>query len=52
MSFSLLNQYINIDDKDPVWMNKIIKSKIETKNKLYKQIYFEWKKETLYLLRT
>ena len=31
------NKYITIDDKDPVWMNEIIKSKIKTKNKLYKQ---------------
>ena len=31
------NKYITIDDKDPVWMNEIIKSKIETKNKLYQQ---------------
>ena len=31
------NKYIAIDDKDPVWMNETIKSKIKTKNKLYKQ---------------
>ena len=31
------NKYITIDDKDPVWMNEIIKSKMETKNKLYQQ---------------
>ena len=31
------NKYINIDDEDPVWMNEIIKSKRETKNKLYQQ---------------
>ena len=31
------NKYINIDDKDPVWMNEMIKSKMETKNKLYQQ---------------
>ena len=29
------NKYITIDDKDPVWMNQKIKSKMETKNKLY-----------------
>ena len=28
---------ITIDDKDPVWMNEIIKSKMETKSKLYQQ---------------
>ena len=31
------NKYITIDDKDPVWMNETIQSKIKTKNKLYKQ---------------
>ena len=31
------NKYITIDDKDPVWMNEIIKSKIKTKNPLFKQ---------------
>ena len=30
-------KYITIDDKDPVWMNETIKSRIKTKNKLYKQ---------------
>ena len=31
------NKYITIDDKDPVWINEIITSKMETKNKLYQQ---------------
>ena len=31
------NKYITIDDKDHVWMHKIIKSKIKTKNVLFKQ---------------
>ena len=31
------NKYITIDDKDPVWMNEIILSKIKTKNLLFKQ---------------
>ena len=31
------NKYITIDDKDPVWMNDIIKSKIKTKNLFFKQ---------------
>ena len=31
------NRYITIDNKDPVWMNEIIKSKIKTKNLLFKQ---------------
>ena len=31
------NKYITIDYKDPVWINEIIKSKMETKNKPYQQ---------------
>ena len=31
------NKYITVDDKDPVWMNETIKSKMTAKNKLYKQ---------------
>ena len=31
------NKYITADDKDPVWINEIIKSKMKTKNKLHKQ---------------
>ena len=31
------SKYVTIDDKDPVWMNETIKSKIKIKNKLYKQ---------------
>ena len=31
------NKYITIYDKEPVWINEIIKSKMETKNKLYQQ---------------
>ena len=31
------NKYITVEDKDPVWMNEIIKSKQKAKNKLYKQ---------------
>ena len=31
------NKYITIDDKDPVWMNENIKSKIKAKNLLFKQ---------------
>ena len=30
------NKYITVDDKDLVWMNEIIKSKMKTKSKLYK----------------
>ena len=34
------NKYVTCDDKDSVWMNKNIKSKIKTKNRLY-QVYFK-----------
>ena len=33
----LPSKYITLDDKDPVWMKEIIKSKMETKNKLHQQ---------------
>ena len=33
----LPDKYITIDDKDPVWMNEIIKSNIKTKNLLFNQ---------------
>ena len=31
------NKYITIGYKDPLWMNKIIKSRVKTKNLLFKQ---------------
>ena len=31
------NKYITIDDKDPVWMNDFVKSKIKSKNIHFKQ---------------
>ena len=31
------NKYITVNDKDPVWMNETIKSKIKFKNVFYKQ---------------
>ena len=31
------NRYITINDKDPVWMNEYIKSKLKTKNIIHKQ---------------
>ena len=33
----VLNKYITVDDKDPVWMNKTIKSKLQAKHVLYKK---------------
>ena len=34
------NKHITVDDKDLVWMNEIIKSKMKTKNKLY-ELYIQ-----------
>ena len=31
------NKYITIDNKDPVWMNKNIKTKIKEKNTFYQK---------------
>ena len=31
------NKYVTFDDKDPVWMNENIKSKINAKNQLYQE---------------
>ena len=31
------NKYITIDDKDLVWINEVIKSKIKAKNLFFKQ---------------
>ena len=31
------NKYVTFDNKDPVWMNENIKSKIKAKNKLYQE---------------
>ena len=31
------NKYKTVDDKDPVWMNEIIKSKMKIQNKLFKK---------------
>ena len=44
------NKYITIDDKDPVWMNETIKSKIKTKDKLYKQYIQNGRFEADFLL--
>ena len=37
------NKYITIDDKDPVWMNETIKSKMKAKKCTLQKIYSEWK---------
>ena len=40
------NKYVTFDDKDPVWMNENIKSKIEAKNKLYQEYVKKGRQET------
>ena len=40
------NKYITCDDKDPVWMNKKIKSKIKSKNIFYKQYIYNGRKKS------
>ena len=34
---------MTIDDKDPVWMNETIRSKIKGKKHTPQKIYSEWK---------
>ena len=41
------NKYVTFDDKDPVWMNENIKSKIKAKNKLYQE-YVKKGREEIY----
>ena len=36
------NKYITIDDKNPVWMNETLKSKIKSKKCTLQKIYSEW----------
>ena len=31
------NKYITVNDKDPVWINETMKSKIKANNEVYKQ---------------
>ena len=40
------NKYITCDDKDLVWMNEKIKSKIKSKNLFYKQYIHNGRKES------
>ena len=42
----VLNKLVTFDDKDPVWMNENIKSKIEAKNKLYQEYVKKGRQET------
>ena len=43
------NKYITIDDKDPAWMSKTIKSKIKTKYALYKKYIQNGRFETSFI---
>ena len=43
---NLPNKYVTFDDKDPVWMNENIKSKIKAKNKLYQEYVKKGRQET------
>ena len=38
----LPNKYITVNDKDPVWMNETIKSKIKAKKIIFQAVYSEW----------
>ena len=38
--FTIFNKYITIDDKDPPWMNEILKNKIKLKKSLHKSNNF------------
>ena len=44
------NKYINIDEKDPAWMNETIKSTMKAKNRLYKQYIDNGRFESDFLL--
>ena len=39
-------KYITFDDKDPVWMNENIKSKIKVKNNIYQECVKKGRQET------
>ena len=41
------NKHITCDDKDPVWMNEKIKSKIKSKNIFYKQYIHNGQKKVI-----
>ena len=38
--FTIFNKYITIDDRDPPWMNEILKNKIKLKKSLHKSNNF------------
>ena len=40
------NKYVTSDEKDPMWMNENIKSKIKAKNKLYQEHVQKGRQET------
>ena len=41
------NKHITCDDKDPVWMNEKIKSKMKSKNIFYKQYIHNGRKKVI-----
>ena len=44
------SKYITVNNKDPVWMDENIKSKIKTRNLLYKQYIQNGRFESDFLL--
>ena len=44
------NKYITIDEKDPVWMNEAIKSKIKSKSNMYNKYIQNRRFESDFLL--
>ena len=44
------NNYITIDDKDPVWMNETIRLKIRAKNNMYNKYIQNERSESHFLL--
>ena len=44
------NNYITVDDKDPVWMNENIKTKIKEKNTLYQKYIENGRSESDFIL--
>ena len=44
------NKYITINDKDPVWMNEIIKLKIKAKNSMYNRFIQNGRSESDFVL--
>ena len=53
MSFVIIpSKYITVYDSDPVWMKETMKSKIQPKNVLYKDIYSSGRFESVFISLT